>query len=120
MLPKGGVKKKKAKKDPNAPKRPLSAYFLYVSESAEPVWRHDTHECRHSHSAHTALTRHLVLPQTAERRDALKKEQPDIAFGEMGKVMGSEWRAMSEAKKAPYEKKAEAAKASEFCAETHR
>ena len=68
----------------------------------------------------TALTRHLVLPQTAERRDALKKEQPDIAFGEMGKVMGSEWRAMSEAKKAPYEKKAEAAKASEFCAETHR
>ena len=61
-----------------------------------------------------------VLSQTAERRDALKKEQPDIAFGEMGKVMGSEWRAMSEAKKAPYEKKAEAAKASEFCAETHR
>ena len=48
MLPKGGVKKKKAKKDPNAPKRPLSAYFLYVSE---PAWRHNTHECRH----HTAL-----------------------------------------------------------------
>ena len=112
MLPKGGVKKKKAKKDPNAPKRPLSAYFLYVSESAErvhPLTRHST-----------ALTRRLVLPQTAERRDALKKEQPDIAFGEMGKVMGSEWRAMSEAKKAPYEMKAEAAKASEFCAETHR
>ena len=71
---------------------------------------------RQSHCSHTRL----VLPQTAERRDALKKEQPDIAFGEMGKVMGSEWRAMSEAKKAPYEKKAEAAKASEFCAETHR
>ena len=64
--------------------------------------------CRHSHGAR--------LPQTAERRDALKKEQPDIAFGEMGKVMGSEWRAMSEAKKAPFAKKAEAAKASEFCA----
>ena len=114
------MKKKKAKKDPNAPKRPLSAYFLYVSE---PAWRHNTHECRHSHGiprhSHGTHTR-LVLPQTAERRDALKKEQPDIAFGEMGKVMGSEWRAMSEAKKAPYEKKAEAAKASEFCAETHR
>ena len=75
--------------------------------------RDNTHERRHSHGT-------FVLPQTAERRDALKKEQPDIAFGEMGKVMGSEWRAMSEAKKAPYEKKAEAAKASEFCAETHR
>ena len=29
-----------------------------------------------------------VLSQTAERRDALKKEQPDISFGEMGKVTG--------------------------------
>ena len=73
-----------------------------------------------THTAFHGTHTRLVLPQTAERRDALKKEQPDIAFGEMGKVMGSEWRAMSEAKKAPYEKKAEAAKASEFCAETHR
>ena len=49
--------------------------------------------------------------QAADRRGPLKAEQPDIAFGEMGRTMGEEWRGMSDAKKAPYSKKAASAKA---------
>jgi len=64
-------------KDPNAPKRPLSAFLEYA----------------------------------AIRRPDILKENPGIAFGAVGKLMGEEWRAMPEDIKAPYVAKAEAAKA---------
>ena len=35
----------------------------------------------------------------AKRRAALKEEQPDLTFGGLGKAMGAEWRAMSDAEK---------------------
>tara|TARA_B110001452_G_scaffold256096_1_gene249129 strand:- start:726 stop:917 length:192 start_codon:yes stop_codon:yes gene_type:complete len=38
----------------------------------------------------------------AERRPSLKEEQPDLTFGGLGKAMGAEWRAMSEAEKGKY------------------
>ena len=37
-----------------------------------------------------------------ERRPHLKKEKPDLKFGEYGKIIGQEWRAMSEKEKEPY------------------
>eukprot|EP01046_Picozoa_sp_COSAG06_P033911 COSAG06_NODE_3504_length_5258_cov_11.424307_3_plen_118_part_00 len=45
------------------------------------------------------------------RRPQILKETPDIAFGAIGKQMGSEWREMTDAKKKPYTDKAEKAKA---------
>ena len=49
--------------------------------------------------------------QAAIRRPDVLKENPGIAFGAVGKLMGEEWRAMPEHQKAPYVAKAEAAKA---------
>ena len=37
-----------------------------------------------------------------ERRSGLLKEKPSLSFGEVGKALGAEWRAMSESAKAKY------------------
>ena len=41
------------------------------------------------------------------KRAELKKERPELTFGEMGKVLGEMWKDLPEAKKAPYVKQAE-------------
>uniref|UniRef100_A0A1J3JK75 FACT complex subunit SSRP1 n=1 Tax=Noccaea caerulescens TaxID=107243 RepID=A0A1J3JK75_NOCCA len=40
-------------------------------------------------------------------RDNIKKTHPGIAFGEVGKVLGEQWRKMSAEEKEPYEAKAQ-------------
>lgn len=60
------------KKDPNAPKRSLSAYMFFANEN----------------------------------RDIVRAENPGIAFGEVGKLLGLKWKALSAEEKGPYETKA--------------
>ncbi|KAF2500020.1 hypothetical protein BU16DRAFT_522875 [Lophium mytilinum] len=67
-----GGKKKKAKKDPNAPKRGLSAYMFFANE----------------------------------QRDKVREDNPGIKFGEVGKMLGEKWKALSEKNRGPYEAKA--------------
>lgn len=55
----------KAGKDPNAPKRPLSAYMYY----------------------------------SQAQRNATKEANPEATFGELGKIMGAAWKAMSDDQK---------------------
>ncbi|KPI42651.1 Non-histone chromosomal protein 6 [Cyphellophora attinorum] len=69
----GGGKKKK---DPNAPKRGLSAYMFFANE----------------------------------QRETVREENPGISFGQVGKVLGDKWKALSEKGREPYEKKAAADK----------
>lgn len=64
------------KKDPNAPKRSLSAYMFFANE----------------------------------QRDVVRAENPGIAFGQVGKLLGERWKALNEEQKKPYEVKAEADK----------
>jgi len=71
-----GAKKKKALKDPNAPKRGLSAYMFFANEQRENV----------------------------------RAENPGIAFGQVGKVLGERWKALSQKQRDPYEAKAVADK----------
>ncbi|KIX03352.1 non-histone chromosomal protein 6 [Rhinocladiella mackenziei CBS 650.93] len=66
----------KKKKDPNAPKRGLSAYMFFANE----------------------------------QREAVREENPGISFGQVGKVLGDKWKALSEKQREPYEKKAAADK----------
>ncbi|KAH8089269.1 high mobility group box domain-containing protein [Filobasidium floriforme] len=78
-MPKAVAEKRgggKAKKDPNAPKRGLSAFMFY---------------------------------STAQREN-VKKNNPGISFGEIGKQLGQQWREMTAQEKAPYEKQAAADK----------
>jgi len=69
-----GVEKKK--KDPNAPKRGLSAYMFFANDQRENV----------------------------------REENPGISFGQVGKVLGDRWKALSEKQRQPYEAKAQADK----------
>jgi len=66
----------KKKKDPNAPKRGLSAYMFFANEQRENV----------------------------------RAENPGIAFGQVGKVLGERWKALSDKQRTPYEQKAVADK----------
>ncbi|KAK3899080.1 Non-histone chromosomal protein 6 [Staphylotrichum tortipilum] len=72
----GKVEKKRAKKDPNAPKRGLSAYMFFANE----------------------------------QRDNVRDENPGVSFGQVGKLLGLRWKALSEKQRAPYEAKAAADK----------
>ncbi|KAM0795993.1 high mobility group box domain-containing protein [Usnea florida] len=62
----------KKKKDPNAPKRGLSAYMFFANE----------------------------------QRDNVREENPGISFGQVGKVLGERWKALSGKQREPYEAKA--------------
>jgi len=66
----------KKKKDPNAPKRGLSAYMFFANEQREKV----------------------------------REDNPGIKFGEVGKLLGEKWKALSEKQRTPYEAKAAADK----------
>ncbi|KAI8449560.1 high mobility group box domain-containing protein [Phakopsora pachyrhizi] len=59
----------KKEKDPNAPKRPLSAY-MYFSQD----WR-----------------------------ERIKAENPEVSFGEIGRLLGQKWKSLSDEEKKPYE-----------------
>ncbi|XP_054808071.1 HMG1/2-like protein [Prosopis cineraria] len=76
-----GVRRKrsrKAAKDPNKPKRPPSAFFVFMSEF----------------------------------REQYKREHPDNkSVTVVGKAGGDQWKAMSDAEKAPFIAKAEKKKA---------
>ncbi|KAF2133303.1 HMGB family protein [Dothidotthia symphoricarpi CBS 119687] len=62
----------KKKKDPNAPKRGLSAYMFFAND----------------------------------QRDKVREDNPGIKFGEVGKMLGEKWKALSEKQRQPYEAKA--------------
>lgn len=69
---------KKYAADPNAPKRPLSGYFLFAADV---------------------------------RGDVIDNLPGKFSVAKVGKKIGQMWKGLSAAKKAPYLKKAEAAKA---------
>ncbi|WFD29567.1 Non-histone chromosomal protein 6 [Malassezia sp. CBS 17886] len=62
------ARKTKAKKDPAAPKRPLSAYMFFSQD-----WR-----------------------------ERVKTENPDAGFGDVGRLLGTKWKEMSDEDKKPY------------------
>ncbi|GMM57459.1 high-mobility group nucleosome-binding protein [Maudiozyma humilis] len=64
------------KKDPNAPKRALSAYMFFANEN----------------------------------RDIVRSENPDVTFGQIGRLLGERWKALTAEDKEPYEAKAAADK----------
>ncbi|KAK6454814.1 Non-histone chromosomal protein 6 [Scheffersomyces xylosifermentans] len=64
------------KKDPDAPKRSLSAYMFFANEN----------------------------------RDIVRAENPGISFGQVGKLLGEKWKALTGDEKVPYETKADADK----------
>merc|ERR1711939_212066 len=66
----------KRKKDPNMPKRGLSAYMFFANE----------------------------------QRDKVREENPGIKFGDVGKMLGEKWKALTEKQRTPYEAKAAADK----------
>jgi HMG (high mobility group) box len=68
----GGRKGKKAKKDPSAPKRNMSAYFLY----------------------------------SVSARSTVKSENPEASFGDIARIISSQFKALPAKERAKWDKKA--------------
>ena len=64
------------KKDPNAPKRPLTSFMMY----------------------------------SQKHREAIKAQNPDVSFGQIGKLLGQQWKAIGAEEKAEIEEQAATAK----------
>ncbi len=77
---------KKAKKDPNAPKRPLTAYFLFGQDNRETI-------------------------KNELMKDATPEEQKKIVTL-VAKELGTRWKALTAEEKKPFEDRAKQAKAS--------
>jgi len=45
-----------------------------------------------------------------EQRENVREENPGVSFGQVGKILGERWKALSEKQRAPYEAKAAADK----------
>ncbi len=45
-----------------------------------------------------------------EQRENVREENPGVSFGQVGKLLGERWKALSEKQRAPYEAKAAADK----------
>lgn len=45
-----------------------------------------------------------------DQRDTVREENPGITFGQVGKVLGDKWKALTDKQKQPYEAKAAADK----------
>ncbi|KAF5125374.1 Non-histone chromosomal protein 6 [Metarhizium anisopliae] len=45
-----------------------------------------------------------------EQRENVRAENPNITFGQVGKVLGERWKALNDKQRAPYEAKAAADK----------
>ncbi|RKU41661.1 Non-histone chromosomal protein 6 [Coniochaeta pulveracea] len=45
-----------------------------------------------------------------EQRDNVREENPGVTFGQVGKILGERWKALSEKQRAPYDAKAAADK----------
>jgi hypothetical protein len=79
--------------DPNAPKRGLSAYMFFANEQREAV-REDN----------PGISFGMTLPHLSPPSSLIR------ATGQVGKVLGDRWKALSEKQREPYEKKAAADK----------
>ena len=96
------IKKNKKAKDPNAPKRPLNAFFEYVRQYRRQAPMTASLSC---------LSSSLAAMQAAVRRSEIRAQNPDMSYTDCGKQIGEEWRAMPDDVKAPYIAKAQASKA---------
>lgn len=45
-----------------------------------------------------------------EQRENVREENPGVSFGQVGKILGERWKALSDKQRAPYEAKAAADK----------
>ncbi|MGI4416839.1 hypothetical protein ACR2V2_25955, partial [Klebsiella pneumoniae] len=70
-------RRKRKKKDPNASKRAMSAFFMYC----------------------------------ADARPKVRAAHPDFQVGDIAKILGKQWKEISDSDKAKYEKKAQTEKA---------
>ncbi|KAI4180007.1 MAG: hypothetical protein L6R41_007508 [Letrouitia leprolyta] len=87
----------KRKKDPNAPKRGLSAYMFFANDNRDAV-----------REENPGITFGMRKPNLF-CLSPLLTQQPRVS-GQVGKVLGEKWKALSSKQREPYETKAKADK----------
>ncbi|KAK5633149.1 hypothetical protein RRF57_008863 [Xylaria bambusicola] len=91
----GKPEKRKGKKDPNAPKRGLSAYMFFANEQRENV-----------RDENPGISFGAIDPVGSNPQYS----GTNTATGQVGKILGERWKALNDKQRAPYEAKAAADK----------
>ncbi|KAL8757427.1 MAG: hypothetical protein Q9184_004216 [Pyrenodesmia sp. 2 TL-2023] len=87
----------KKKKDPNAPKRGLSAYMFFANDNRDSV-REENPGITFGMQPSTTFTPSLLLIEAS------------LVAGQVGKVLGEKWKALNATQRKPYEARAAADK----------
>ncbi|KAL8937001.1 MAG: hypothetical protein Q9211_003905 [Gyalolechia sp. 1 TL-2023] len=87
----------KRKKDPNAPKRGLSAYMFFANDNRDTV-----------REENPGISFGMRKPSSSCSSPLLT--QPPRMVGQVGKVLGEKWKALNSKQREPYEAKAKADK----------
>lgn len=91
-----GTKAGKAKKDPNAPKRPLSAYMYFSQENRSTVKEENPDA-----SFGACLTRlPVAIAELTLRARRVCKHAAFLPTGDLGKLLGAKWKEMDDEDKA--------------------
>jgi hypothetical protein len=109
----GGMKKKQVKKDSDDTRKII--YAENVKENAAVITMTETpfdmpkgkgkKEKKDPLAPKKGLSSYMFFFK--ENRERIKSENPDAEFGEIGKLIGAEWKALEEDQKAVYEKKSQ-------------
>ncbi|KAI8324588.1 nonhistone chromosomal protein 6A [Martensiomyces pterosporus] len=78
------------------------------SKPVEDTKARRTRRKKDANAPKRALSAYMFFSQA--NRERVKTENPDVSFGQIGKILGGEWKVLSDSDKAPYLKKAEADK----------
>ncbi|KAG5377916.1 hypothetical protein IGI04_025758 [Brassica rapa subsp. trilocularis] len=99
-----GRKKKTATKDPNKPKRPPSAFFVFLDD-----FRREFKEANPNNKSVAAVSE---VPQSQICKFEINNNNNNLCAKQhqVGKAAGAKWKSMSEEEKAPYATKAETRK----------
>ena len=73
-MAKGGKKKEKKEKDPNAPKRPVTAFFFYQSERRQTL-KKEKPELDHKQIISVMSTEWNKLPEKDKKKYLVKAEE---------------------------------------------
>ena len=77
--------------------------IIYISIETPPIFANSV--CIIDPNApKRGLSAYMFYAQ--DHREQVKRDNPDITFGQIGKVLGEQWKAMSDKEKVPYEAKA--------------
>lgn len=79
-----------------------------AAAGAKGTTKRGTRKKKDENAPKRALSAYMFFANA--NREQIRTDNPDISFGEVGRLLGQKWKELSDSEKAPYEAKAAADK----------